>query len=74
MNLESGPVILTGDCVYWEQVLEEMLLPPFGFDHDMQLDSMRMLKQLRDEHGCRLLYGHDESQWASLSQSSAGIT
>ena len=73
VNLASGPVILTGDCVYWKEVLEEMLLPPFGFDHEMQLDSMRNLKELRDEHGCRLLYGHDASQWASLSQSPAGL-
>ena len=74
VNLESGPVVLTGDCVYWEQVLEEMLLPPFGFDHQMQLDSMQKLKQLRDEDGCRLLYGHDQAQWAHLTQSSVGIT
>ena len=73
VNLESGPVVLTGDCVYWEAVLEGMLLPPFGFDHDMQLASMRKLRDLRDEDGCRLLYGHDATQWAGLQESPAGI-
>ncbi len=73
VNLESGPVVLTGDCVYWEAVLEGMLLPPFGFDHDLQLASMRKLRDLRDEDGCRLLYGHDATQWAGLEQSPSGI-
>jgi len=71
--LASGPVVLTGDCVYWEEVLEGMLLPPFGFDHDLQLASMRKLKDLRDQDGCKLLYGHDASQWATLDNSSSGI-
>ncbi|MGF1597022.1 MAG: N-acyl homoserine lactonase family protein [Acidimicrobiales bacterium] len=66
VNLESGPVVLTGDCVYWEDVLDKMLLPPFGFSHDQQLESMRHLRSLRDDHGCRLLYGHDDKQWQSL--------
>ena len=66
VQLASGPVVLTGDCVYWEAVLDQMLLPPFGFNHDMQLDSMRMLKSLRDDKGHRLFYGHDDKQWSSL--------
>ena len=74
VNLASGPVVLTGDCVYWEQVLEGMLLPPFGFDHEMQLQSMRQLRDLRDVEGCRLLYGHDANQWAELRQTPAGIS
>jgi|TARA_B100001105_G_scaffold206922_1_gene171037 glyoxylase-like metal-dependent hydrolase (beta-lactamase superfamily II) len=73
VNLTSGPVVLTGDCIYWQEVLEKMLLPPFGFDHEMQLDSMRRLKALQDEDGCKLLYGHDATQWATLQQSPSGI-
>lgn len=73
VNLDSGPVVLTGDCVYWEAVLDEMLLPPFGFDHDQQLASMRHLASLRDE-GCRLLYGHDEEQWATLPHDGSGLS
>ena len=74
VNLASGPVVLTGDCVYWEQVLEGMLLPPFGFDHEMQLQSMQQLRDLRDVEGCKLLYGHDANQWAELRQTPAGIS
>lgn len=78
VELASGPVVLTGDCIYWEAVLADMALPPFGFNHDMQLDSMRLLRDLRDNHGCRLLYGHDEAQWAKLpvgtASNPAGLT
>ena len=74
VELDSGPVVLTGDCVYWEDVLDRMLLPPFGFDHDMQLESMRHLKSLRDDHGCHLLYGHDETQWSTLPHEGLGLT
>ncbi|MED6304790.1 MAG: hypothetical protein VX685_07085, partial [Actinomycetota bacterium] len=65
---------LTGDCVYWQEVLEKMLLPPFGYDHEMQLSSMRHLKALQDEEGCTLLFGHDATQWAKLDRSPTGLT
>lgn len=74
VNLASGPVVLTGDCVYWKQALDDMTLPPFGFSRDQQLDSMRHLKSLRDDHGCTLLYGHDADQWATLPKTAEGIT
>ena len=74
VNLESGPVVLTGDCVYWQEVLEKMLLPPFGFDHEMQLSSMRHLKALQDTQGCRLLFGHDQAQWEKLELSPIGLS
>lgn len=66
LELESGPVVLTGDCVYFEAWLDEMTVPNFGFDTEMQLESMTELKRLRDEDGCRLLFGHDDAQFAAL--------
>jgi len=74
VNLGSGPVVLTGDCVYWEDVLEGMLLPPFGFSHEQQLESMRRLRSLRDDDGCTLLYGHDAGQWSTLPHDGGGLT
>lgn len=65
IELDSGPVVLTGDCVYFERMLDEMRVPRFGHDLDQQRDSMRTLANLRDS-GCRLLYGHDEQQLAGL--------
>jgi len=65
VELASGPVVLTGDCVYFERMLDEMKVPDFGFDKEQQLQSMRELLALR-EAGCRLLYGHDLEQFRSL--------
>lgn len=66
VELESGPVVLTGDCVYVESMLDDMVVPGFGFDTDQQRQSMQELKRLRDGEGCRMLYGHDAEQLASL--------
>jgi N-acyl homoserine lactone hydrolase len=66
IELESGPVVLTGDCVYFSAMLDEMKVPAFGYDGDQQLASLRALLRLRDD-GCRLRFGHDEAQFRSLS-------
>lgn len=63
--LESGPVLLVGDCCYWEEMLEKMILPPFGYDKQEQLRSMEKLKAMR-EAGAVLFFGHDRAQWLSL--------
>lgn len=65
VELDSGPVVLTGDCVYFEQMLSEMLVPRFGHDLDQQRQSMAALADLR-ANGCRLLFGHDEDQLNEL--------
>ncbi len=65
VELDSGPVVLTGDCVYFERMLNEMLVPGFGYDTDLQRQSMEGLRELRDG-GCRLIYGHDAEQFKSL--------
>jgi N-acyl homoserine lactone hydrolase len=68
VELESGPVVLTGDCVYLENMLDTMTVPTMGSERsqEQQRDSMRYLASLRDDHGCRLLYGHDAAQFAAL--------
>jgi glyoxylase-like metal-dependent hydrolase (beta-lactamase superfamily II) len=67
IELESGPVVLTGDCVYFESMLDQMQVPTIGGERsqDQQRDSMRYLASLRDD-GCRLLYGHDLQQFNAL--------
>lgn len=66
VELASGPVVLTGDCVYFESLLDDLRTPRFGADLARQRDSMRELIRLRDAEGCRLLFGHDEAQFRSL--------
>jgi glyoxylase-like metal-dependent hydrolase (beta-lactamase superfamily II) len=65
MVLDSGPVVLTGDCVYFAEMLEEMRVPRFTYNHALQLDSMRALAGMQAD-GCRLLFGHDLDQFRAL--------
>lgn len=71
LELASGPVVLTADCIYFERMLDEMRVPAFAFDRDLQLRTMRDLRAMRDE-GCRMLFGHDLEQFRSLPTS--GLT
>ncbi len=64
--LDSGPVVLTGDCIYFEEMLDRMIVPRFGHDATQQLASMAELRRMRDDEGCRLFYGHDLAQLRSL--------
>lgn len=68
VELESGPVVLTGDCVYTETLFDAMAVPAFtkGDARDRQLESMQYLARLRDDHGCRLMFGHDANQFKTL--------
>ncbi len=66
VELDSGPVVLTSDCIYFEQMLTQMRTPEWGHDTDQQLVSMAELRRLRDDEGCRLIYGHDVAQIRAL--------
>ncbi len=65
IELDSGPVVLTSDCVYWQQMLEDMSFPPFGFSREQHRESMLNLVKLQNE-GCKLIFGHDALQWSGL--------
>lgn len=71
VELDSGPVVLTADCIYFESMLKDMVVPKFGYRPDDQLASMETLAALQHD-GCRLLFGHDMAQFRSLP--SEGLT
>ncbi|MFT5209858.1 MAG: N-acyl homoserine lactone hydrolase [Flavobacterium sp.] len=66
VELESGSVLLVGDCCYWQRMLEEDLVPPFGFDTNLQRESMQTLRGLNKE-GVKLIFGHDVDQWREIN-------
>ena len=65
VELATGPIVLTSDCAYWQEMLDEMRVPPHGFNREQQKRSMKTLRDLRSE-GCQLIFGHDARQWQSL--------
>lgn len=65
VRLPGGEVLLTADCCYWAQGLEQLCVP--GINHDPAA-SLTVLKRLREiqARGTTLLFGHDPVQWTAL--------
>jgi N-acyl homoserine lactone hydrolase len=72
VQLDGGPVILTGDACYLRRTLEELHLPSVVFDEDGMRRSLQALRQLRDL-GARIFYGHDPDFWAGVPQAPVAI-
>jgi N-acyl homoserine lactone hydrolase len=70
VQLDGGPVVLTGDACYLRRTLEAMHLPSVVFDEEGMRQSLRMLRALRDG-GARIFYGHDPEFWAAVPQAPA---
>lgn len=66
VSLQTGDVLLVGDCCYWQRMLDEDLVPPFGFDAALQRESMQHLRNLKRD-GVTLYFGHDTDQWQQLA-------
>lgn len=67
LELEHGPVVLTGDACYLRRTLEEMHLPSIVDDPDAMRHSLERLRALRDA-GARIIYGHDPDDWVHVPQ------
>ena len=62
----GGPVILTSDACYFMHTLDDDVLPPFGFDLEVQRQSLAMLRGERDR-GTRIVPGHDADVFRTLA-------
>ncbi len=67
LALESGPVLLVGDCCYLNAMLHDLRLPKFSFDKELQIASMKKLIDWQAA-GVKLLFGHDREQWLGINQ------
>jgi glyoxylase-like metal-dependent hydrolase (beta-lactamase superfamily II) len=54
----DGAMLLTADACYFSHTLDDERLPPFGFDFDQQLRTLRWIRAQRDS-GIRIVPGHD---------------
>jgi glyoxylase-like metal-dependent hydrolase (beta-lactamase superfamily II) len=57
----DGTYVLCGDCCYLRRTLTNEHLPPFAWDRQRQVDSIRMLAA-EQRNGATLLFGHDPDQ------------
>ena len=62
---QTGPLLLTADAVYTEALWKSNAL---GANRDAQdaRQSMDRLRQLAQETGAKVIFGHDQTQWAAL--------
>jgi len=72
VRLDVGDVFLAGDACSLQRSLDELRLPPRGYDRDRMLATLKKLRRLRDA-GARILYGHDPTAWATVPQAPAEV-
>ena len=59
-------MILTSDACYFTHTLDDEILPPFGFDHDLQRRSLAKLLRRERDSGTRIVPGHDPDVFRSM--------
>jgi glyoxylase-like metal-dependent hydrolase (beta-lactamase superfamily II) len=63
LRLDDGrQLLLCGDACYFRRALDELVVPPFGHDTDVQRTTMLALRTL-EAAGAQLVFGHDPAQW-----------
>jgi len=67
VRLDSGDVVLCGDCAYFERTLDGGPLPGLGHDTAEQARSIEKLRAMRTA-GARLVPGHDAAVFDSLPE------
>lgn len=67
VRLESGDIVLAADACYFKQTLEELHLPKLVHDRSEMLESLLMLRRMRNK-GARIFYGHDPEFWKEVPQ------
>src|SRR3990170_4286443 len=61
---ETGAVILSGDCAYWQRNIDEDLPPGVVWDPTRAMHSIKRLKTIARLTGGRIFPSHDPAFWA----------
>jgi N-acyl homoserine lactone hydrolase len=65
---ETGPVVLAGDCVYWQEHLDGERVPGVVWNPTLAFHSIRRLKTLARLVGGRVFPSHDPEFWRTVRQ------
>jgi N-acyl homoserine lactone hydrolase len=65
---ETGPVILAGDCCYWQESIDKEIPPGVVWDPTRAMHSIKRLKTIARLMGGRIFPSHDPVFWASVIQ------
>ena len=62
---QTGPVILAGDCCYWQQSIDHETPPGVVWDPTRAMHSIKRLKPIARLMGGRIFPSHDPAFWAT---------
>ena len=62
---QTGPVILAGDCCYWQQSIDRETPPGVVWDPTRAMHSIKRLKTIARLMGGRIFPSHDPAFWAT---------
>ena len=65
---QTGPVILAGDCCYWQESIEKEIPPGVVWDPTRAMHSIKRLKTVARLMGGRIFPSHDPVFWRSVIQ------
>ena len=68
---ETGPVILAGDCCYWQRSIDDEIPPGVVWDPTRAMHSIKRLKTLARLTGGRIFPSHDPIFWESAIKAPA---
>ena len=68
---ETGPVVLAGDCCYWQEHLDTERVPGVVWDPTRALHSIKKLKTIARLVRGRVFPSHDPVFWGTVKQSPA---
>lgn len=69
---ESDPVILAGDCCYWQEHIDKERVPGVVWDPTRAMHSIKRLKTLARLLGGRIFPSHDPVFWQTVKQAPDG--
>jgi len=68
VELESRPIILAGDCCYWQEHIDKERVPGVVWDPGQALHSIRRLKTIARLVRGRIFPSHDPAFWETVKR------
>lgn len=68
VKLNEGTFVLTGDCVYTREILEENVLPGLGWNQELVLASINRMRRAEKALGYTVITGHDPEVWKTVKK------
>ena len=67
----TGPVVLTGDACYTNEILNEDVIPGLVWSPPDCVRTIRRFRHARDVLGMTIVVGHDPDAWAAMKHAPA---